>query len=212
MFGVQWSIAVKDTIDEFQEAAKAAAATNASKSTLEGASDSPGLDEQFSGLNVSDEGAGEENECDFDFDDMDQEYSPSELRCVQASVDILRVFRRCLKAANDALNTLDSAQAQEPKQEGWLEERLEWAQAMQSCLGEANDCVGEVGILLYPPLNAEDMSGRVDELGTNLTAFCDVFYADGGIGNAGNVGEINSSLRLVAGEKLGALRVALAQL
>lgn len=98
---------MKDTIDEFQEAAKTSAAANADKPDApEG---TQALGDQLSGLSMGGDGEGAGAEDDFDFDDMDEEYSPAELQCVTASIDVLRAFRRCLKAANDTLNTLDSA-------------------------------------------------------------------------------------------------------
>lgn len=213
---------MKDTIDEFQEAAKTAAAANAEKpgdkpDAPEGAQ---ALGEELSALSLGGDGAGG-REDEFDFDDMDEEYSPSELQCVTASIDVLRAFRRCLKAANDTLNTVDSAQAQgegekgaaveSSKGEGWLEGRLQWAQALQACLEEAHECAGDLGMQLYPPLDSSELSGRADDLGRKLASFCDVFYTRGEEGEAG-VGEKQSPLRTVVEEKLGVLRTGLAQL
>lgn len=212
---------MKDTIDEFQEAAKSAAAANAAKpEATEGSTGVASLNGKFDGLGMGGEGAGEGGDFDDDFGGMDEDYSPSELRCVEASVDVLRVFRRCLKAANDSLNTLDSPQtpadggaAAESKGEGRLKEKLEWAQALQTCLNEANECAGELGILLYPPLSGGDLSGRADDLERSLLAFCDVFErsAEGAQVGGGAVGE-QSPLRETVEEKWGVLRAVLAQL
>lgn len=211
---MQWSVAIKDTIDEFQEAAKTAAAANVDKS--DAPEDTQALGEELSGLRLGGDGAGEKD--DFDFDDMDEDYSPSELQCVTASIDVLRAFRRCLKAANDTLNTLDSAQAQgengaavESKGADWLEARLQWAQAVQACLEEAHECASDLGMQLYPPLDSSELSGRADDLGQKLKSFCDVFYT---LGEQGKVegGEEQSPLRTLVEEKLGMLRTGLAQL
>lgn len=212
----QWSVAVKDTIDEFQEAVvTAAAAANdgndeVSDNHPDGAQPTDGLTEKFGGLGLDSEGPGGID--DFDLDDMDTDYSPSELRCVEASVDILRVFRRCLKAANDSLNTLDSAEGSEgdssdTKGEEWLKRRLEWGGALQTCLDEANDCAGELGILLYPPLSGSDLSGRTDEFERTLTAFCDAFDASEAGGDGGGSGQ--TPLRTAVQDKMGVLRAEL---
>lgn len=217
----QWSVAVKDTINEFHEAATTTAAANAangdvSDSHPEGAPNTDGLEEKFGGLGLDSEEPGALD--DFDLDDMDNDYSPSELRCVEASVDILRVFRRCLKAANDSLSTLDSAEGSggestDTKDKDWLKQRLEWGGALQTCLDEANDCAGELGVLLYPPLSGSDLSGRARDLERTLAACCDVF---GGSEGAGTVGDGGGSgqlpLRTAVEEKMGVLRAELLRL
>ncbi|CBJ29519.1 conserved unknown protein [Ectocarpus siliculosus] len=215
---MQWSVAVKDTIDEFVEAAKAAAMANAGKS--ESAGDKGGLDEQFAAkVTVGGAGEGEEGAegtfDDFDFDGMDENYGAAELPCVEASVDVLRVFRRCLKAANDSLNSLDSPEPQEESGatagsvgEGWLQGKLEWAKSVQTHLDDANECAGEVGILLYPPLDGGELLGRANDLEKSLAAFCEVFYACG----EGTNSEMESPLRKAVVEKLGVLRAALKKL
>eukprot|EP00903_Cladosiphon_okamuranus_P019922 g18309.t1 len=152
---MQWSVAVKDTIDEFVEAAKTADVANAGNADAPG--DSTHLDEQFAakvnvgGKQSGDGGAGRYE--DFDFDGTDEDYSAAELQCVQASVDVLRVFRRCLKVANESFNTLDSTQFQSKAAEGeaangaagegWLKGKLEWANSVQGHLEDANECAGE---------------------------------------------------------------------
>lgn len=218
IFDLQWSVAIKDTIDEFQEAGKAAAAANAGKPAApESTQDTRELGERLGGLSVSGEVARIED--DYDFDDMDEDYSQSELRCLEASIDVLRVFRRCLKSASDSLNTLDLPQtpgdgkaAAESKSEGWLKGRLQWAQAWQGCLDEANECAGELGILLYPPLSGNDLSGRADDLERTLNAFCDVFESEDPAGKvAGGVGG-QLPLRTLVGDKIGALRAVVAEL
>lgn len=205
---------MKDTIDEFQEAAKTAAAANADKS--DAPADAQALSEELSGLSLGGDGAGGED--DFDFDGMDEEYSPSELQCVTASIDVLRAFRRCLKAANDALNTLDSAQPQgedaagvESKGGNWLEGRLKWAQEVQACLEEAHECAGDLAMQLYPPLDSSELSGRADDLGQKLASFCDVFYTRGEEGKV-EAGQEQSPLRALVEDKLGVLRTGMAQL
>lgn len=205
---------MKDTIDEFQEAAKTAAAANADKSDAPG--DAQALGEELSGLSLGGDGAGGED--DFDFNNMDEEYSPSELQCVTASIDVLRAFRRCLKAANDALNTLDSAQPQgedaagvESKGANWLEGRLQWAQEVQACLEEAHECAGDLAMQLYPPLDSSELSGRADDLGRKLASFCDVFYTRGEEGKV-EAGQEQSPLRTLVEDKLGVLRTGMAQL
>lgn len=205
---------MKDTIDEFQEAVKTAAAANADKS--DSPLDAPAVGEELSGLSLGGDGAGEED--GFDFDDMDEEYSPSELQCVTASIDVLRAFRRCLKAANDTLNTLDSTQAQgenaaavESQGADWLEGRLQWAQAVQARLEEAYECAGDLGMQLYPPLDSSELSGRADDLGRKLASFCDVFYTRGEEGKVED-GQEQSPLRTLVEEKLGVLRTGMAQL
>lgn len=214
----QWSVAVKDTIDEFVEAAKAAAMANAGKSESSG--DKGGLDEQFAAkVTVGDTGAGEEGAegdfDDFDFDGMDESYRAAELPCVEASIDILRVFRRCLKAANDSLNSLDSPEPQGESGaaagsvgEAWLQGKLEWAKSVQTHLDDANECAGEVGILLYPPLDGGELSGRANDLEKSLSAFCEVFCACG----EGQNSDMESPLRKAVVEKLGVLRAALEKL
>lgn len=216
-FVVQWSLAIKDTIDEFQEAAKTTPVADAGRAeALKGAQDTAEVDAQFSGLGLGGDAAEEQE--DFDFDDMDEDYSPSELQCVQASIDVLRVLRRCLKAANESLNALDSDKAHgngsaavDTKGDGWLKERLQWAQALQACLDEANDCAAEVGILLYPPLDGSDLSGRANDLERTLTEFCDVFYSNAE-GAALGVGGEQSPLKALTEEKCGLLKAELARL
>lgn len=211
----QWSVAVKDTIDEFVEAAKNAADANAGKADAPG--DSTDLDEQFAAkatMGGKESGDGEAGGYDdLDFDDMDEDYSAAELQCVQASVDVLRVFRRCLKVANESFNTLDSAQSKaaegeasvEAAGDGWLKKKLEWANSVQAHLEDANECAGEVGILLYPPLDGGELLGRANDLERRMVSFCDVFYAcDEGGGGGGE-----SPLRTAVEEKLGALRAAM---
>ncbi|CAM9244946.1 unnamed protein product [Scytosiphon promiscuus] len=180
---MQWSVAIKDTIDEFVDAVKSAAATTPENGKPNPSPDETDLDEQFAAKATvcSDE---EGNQGDFDFDDMGEDYSTAELPCVEASIDVLRVFRRCLKAANESFNTLDSAPPKAGGEagggaalEGWLREKLTWAKSVQTHLDGANECAGEVGILLYPPLDGEELLHRAKELETSLTAFCDVFDA-----------------------------------
>lgn len=207
----QWSVAIKDTIDEFVEAAKTAALANAE---MPGASkDTTDLDEQFAAkVTVGGDEGGEEGGADhddFDFDDMDEGYSSTELQCVEASIDILRVFRRCLKAANESLNTLDSAQsdgaaAAGSEGEGWLQGKLAWAQSVQAHLEDANEVAGEVGVLLYPPLDGGELLGRAKDLEGSMTSFCDAFFACKEGGDA----ERESSLRKAVQDKLGVLRAA----
>lgn len=253
---------MKDTIDEFQEAAKTSAVANANKP--EAPEGTKALGEQLSELGLGEDGDGEGGEDDFDFDDMDEEYSPAELQCVTASLDLLRAFRRCLKATNDTLNTLDSAKtttaqvpavqalaaqspaaevpgddngaavkskgadetsstpdsakvpsAQTPGGDGaaegsdWLEGHLRWSQAVQTCLEEAHECAGDLGIQLYPPLNGSELLARADDLGRKLTSFCDIFYTtNGGEGKA----DEPSPIRALVKEKLGVLRTGVAQL
>lgn len=149
---------------------------------------------------------------DLDFDDMDEDYSTAELQCVQASIDILRVFRRCLKAANESFNTLDSPQSKAEEGEaaagaageGWLKGKLEWANSVQGHLDDANECAGEVGILLYPPVDGGELLGRANDLERSMISFCDVFHAcdEGGGGGGG------SPLQKAVEEKVGALRAA----
>ena len=193
---------------------KTAAAANADKS--DAPKDAQALGQELSGSSLGGDGAGEED--DFDFDDMDEEYSPSELQCVTASIDVLRAFRRCLKAANDTLNTLDSTQAQGENaavvgSQGadLLEGRLQWAQAVQVCLEEAHECAGDLGMQLYPPLDSSELSGRADDLGRKLASFCDVFYTREEEGRVED-GQEQSPLRTVVEEKLGVLRTGMAQL
>lgn len=149
---------------------------------------------------------------DLDFDDMDEDYSTAELQCVQASIDILRVFRRCLKVANESFNTLDSARskgaedeaAAEAVGEGWLKRKLEWAISVQAHLQDANEYAGEVGVLLYPPLDGGELLGRANDLERSMISFCDVFYACDEGGDGGG----ESPLQKAVEEKLGALRAA----
>lgn len=116
---------------------------------------------------------------------MDEDYSSTELQCVGASIDILRVFRRCLKEANESLNTLDSHQsegAEGGNADGstgkrCLQGKLEWAQSIQAHLEGANEFAGEVGVLLYPPLDGGELLGRANDLEGSLTAFYDAFFA-----------------------------------
>ena len=154
---------------------------------------------------------------------MDANYSPSELRCVEASVNVLKVFRRCLKVANDALNTLDSSQANRREGQGdkgleegeWLKERLGWAHSLQSCLEDANEGAGELGVLLYPPLSANDLAARVDDLERSLSAFCDAFGSpEEGEGKAGSSCGLSGAvpLRAAVRDKLDVLRVELERL
>ncbi|CAM9411174.1 unnamed protein product [Hapterophycus canaliculatus] len=178
---MQWSVAIKDTIDEFAEAVKTAAAAIPEAGKSDACPDATVLAEQFA-IQATVSGIGETH--DLNFDEMDEDYSATELPCVEASIDILRVFRHCLKAANESFNTLDSAR---PKaggevgggaaREGWLQERLTWAKSVQTHLDEANECAGELGILLYPPLDGGELLRRASDLETSLTAFCDVFDA-----------------------------------
>ena len=210
----QWSVAIKDTIDEFVEAAKTAGLANAGNSAA--GEEKNGLEEQFAAkVTVGGKDHGEEGgEGDaFDFDDMDEDYSAAELQCVEASIDILRVFRRCLKAANEAFNTLDSAPPEGVDAgtasagsagEGWLQGKLEWAKAIQVHLEQANECAGEVGILLYPPLDGGELLGRATDLERSLISFCDAFYAR----EEGDDDRKESPLRKAVEDKLGALRAA----
>lgn len=210
----QWSVAIKDTIDEFAEAAKTAALANADKPDAPG--DTTDLDEQFAAkVTVGGKEGGEEGGGgfdDLDFDDMDEDYSPAELQCVQASIDILRVFRRCLKVANESFNTLDSAQPKAAEGEdaagaageGWLKGKLEWANSVQGHLEDANECAGEVGILLYPPLDGGELVGRANDLERRVISFCDLFYAS----DEGRGGGVDSPLRKAVEEKVAALRAA----
>lgn len=210
----QWSVAIKDTIDEFVEAAKAAALANVDKP---GASkDAPPDHEEFAakvtvGGDESGEG-GRPDHDDFNFDDMDEDYCSMELKCVEASIDILRVFRRCLKEANESLNTLDSAQSDgadggaatgSPGKE-WLQGKLEWAQSVQAHLEDANEFAGEVGILLYPPLDGGELLDRAKDLTGSINAFCDSFFAC----KEGGDTEREASLRMAVQDKLGVLRAA----
>lgn len=182
---VQWSVAIKDTIDEFQEAAKTAkAASETLDCPATSTKDSGGLEEMMGELDMKDQGLDDDDFLNFGGDDMD--YSPSELRCVGATVDLLRALRRCLKAANESLNTLDSA---EPTARGGTEgaadreangderliRQLGWAQAVVVCLSKANDCAGEIGILLYPPLSGSELSARAEDLERALVEFLRVF-------------------------------------
>lgn len=210
----QWSVAIKDTIDEFVEAAKTAALANSGDVDAPG--DTTNLDEQFAakvtvgGKEGGEEGAGGFDDCDFD--DMDEDYSTEELQCVQASIDILRLFRRCLKVANEYFNTLDSAQSKAAEGEtaagaggkGWLKGKLEWANSVQGHLQDANECAGEVGILLYPPVDGGELLGRANDLERSMVSFCDAFYAC----DEGQSGEGEPPLRKAVEEKLGALRAA----
>lgn len=212
----QWSVAIKDTIDEFVEAAKNARLANAGNS--DGVEKASGLEEQFAAkATVGGKESGEEDgEGDaFDFDDMDEDYSAAELQCVETTVDILRVFRRCLKAANEAFNTLDSAPSQGvmeegagasagPAGEGWLQGKLGWAKVVQGHLEDANECAGEVGILLYPPLDGGELLGRATDLERSLTSFCEAFYAR----EEGGDGRNDSPLTQAVEDKMGALRAA----
>eukprot|EP00752_Nemacystus_decipiens_P010037 g8950.t1 len=184
---MQWSVSIKDTIDEFVEAAKTAALANAGN--RDAPRDTTELDEQFAAkVTVGGKESGEEGGGgfdDLDFDDMDEDYSTVELQCVQASIDILRVFRRCLKVANESFNSLDSAQSKAAEggaaagasREGWLKAKLEWAKSVQRHLEDANECAGEVGILLYPPLAGGELLGRANDLEKSILGFCDVFFA-----------------------------------
>lgn len=189
----QWSVAIKDTIDEFQEAAtnsKATAATADSTPTATaaaaavgesstGTKPSSGLEQIMGDLSMKDQGL-QDDDLDFgdDDDDDDMNYSSSELRCVDATLDVLRALRRCLKAANDSLNTLDSAKATgvaSDDEENRFSRDLAWAQTLQESLGKANDCAAELGMSLYPPLNGDDLSARTEDMRRALGEFCDVF-------------------------------------
>lgn len=213
-FPMQWSVAIKDTIDEFVEAVKTAAAANPEAGKSDASTDATDLAEQIAAkATVSADGEGAQD--DFDFDEMDEDYSATELPCVEASIDILRVFRRCLKAANESFNTLDSAQPKAggeagdgPAREEWLRERLTWAISVQKHLDDANECAGEVGILLYPSLDGGELLRRANELETSLTAFCDVFDA----GEGGVAEERESALRTAVAERIGALKTAIESL
>lgn len=211
----KWSVAIKDTIDEFVEAAKTAAPANTGNPDASG--NTTDLDTQFAAkVTVGGKDSGEEGGGggydDLDFGDMDEDYSAAELPCVQASIDVLRVFRRCLKVANESFNTLDSAQAKGAESEatagaageGWLKGKLEWATSVQVYLEDANECAGEVGVLLYPPLDGGELLARANDLERSLVHFCDVFYAGGEGGGGGG----ESPLRKGVEEKLGALRAA----
>lgn len=143
---------------------------------------------------------------------MDEDYSPAELECVQASIDMLRVFRRCLKVANESFNTLDSVQSKGAEGEaaagamgeGWLKGKLEWATSVQVHLEDANECAGEVGVLLYPPLDGGELLGRANDLERSMISFCDVFYA---CDDGGGDGRESALPKAVEG-KVGALRAA----
>lgn len=211
-FPIQWSVAIKDTIDEFVEAVKTAAAGTPETGKSEPASDKTDLADEFAAkATVSEDAEGELD--DFDFDEMDEDYSATELPCVEASIDVLRVFRRCLKAANESFNTLDSAQPKPGGEAGgvredWLRERLTWAKSVQANLDDANECAGEVGILLYPPLDGGELLRRANDLETSLTAFCGVFDAcEGGESEARE-----STLRTAVAERISALKTAIDKL
>lgn len=202
--GKQWSVAIKDTIEEFEQAAKASnCKTNSTEPDSEGTAE---LEERFDGLGTS--------EAD-DFDDADEDYSPSELPCVEASLNVLRVFRRCLKVANDALNTLDCA---ETRKEGvvdekqWVNERLGWACSLQICLEEANEGASEMGVLLYPPLDASDLSARANDLEQSLVRFCDAFGSPEVREGEAKSGGGPEPLRAAVGNKLSKLRQELEHL
>lgn len=202
--GQQWSVAIKDTIEEFEQAAKASnCKTNATEPDAEGTAD---LEERFDGLGTS--------EAD-DFDGADEDYSPSELPCVEASLNVLRVFRRCLKVANDALNTLDSSETRKERmadEEQWVKERLGWAYSLQACLEEANEGAGELGVLLYPPLDASDLSARANDMEQSLVRFCDTFGFPEERGDKAKSSSGPEPLRAAVGNKLGKLRQELERL
>lgn len=222
---------MKDTIDEFQEAAQVA------KASGDGKADTPedleahrqegkGLDEQLEKLSMNGTGKGrlvdlEEDYLgdDLDFADMDEDYSKVELRCVEASIDALRLVRRCLKAANESLNTLDSDQPSDQpvrddacgaksKPEGLFQRKLLWAQSLQGRLEDVHECAGEVAVLLYPPLSDKALSERVNELERSLMAFCDVFENIEGKPSHG--GGEEPILRKLTGDRLSDLRAAVA--
>lgn len=224
-------MAIKDTIDEFQEAAKAAAEANGTPATAttttgdapKETQDSGGLGKMMGDLNVSGEGTQEGFEIDFD--DMGKDYSPSELRCVEASVDILRILRRCLKAANNSLNAVQSVEAPvadgakiAPEGEGRLRRELAWAQTLQTTLGRANESAGELGILLYPPLNGNELLGRSDDLARTLREVCDVLNEQEGTGGGEHGASVEGGdgdqvpLRALMEEKIGVLRAELERL
>lgn len=207
---------MKDTIEEFQEAAKAAAAAaQGTSDALHTDGDTGGLGQALEDLKIDPE----EPDGDFNFD-MTQDYSPSELRCVDATIDLMKFFRRCLKVANDSLNTLDSGKASSsgkvPPRD--LKRELAWANSLQVCLSKANESTSELGVLLYPPLDASELSGRSKDAGRALSEFCDVFGArDGTAGNGCGEGASPadagpSPLRASLEEKLSSLRESISQL
>lgn len=185
-------MAIKDTIDEFQGAArdaKAAGETMDASPSADATGDVSGsaegssrLEKTMGELSLD----GQDFQDDFDFGEEDMAYSASELRCVDAALDLLRALRRCLKTANDSLHTLDSAatpatdkttdvNTEESKREMHPNRNLAWAQALQGCLAKANDCAGEFGILLYPALNRSELTARAEDLRRALLEFCDKF-------------------------------------
>lgn len=233
----QWSVAIKDTIDEFQEAAKnkksteetadstpLATATGDSSTSTKTSSE---LEKMMGDLSMNDPGL-QDNDFDFndDDDDDDMNYSPSELRCVDAALDVLRASRRCLKAANESLNKLDSAKPSgsgeatgiSSDEEKRLSRSLAWAQALQGCLSKANDGAAELGVSLYPPLNGGDLSARAEDLERALGEFCDVFDEQKGVesGSSAGSGSVadrkRPQLREIVEETADALRVELAKL
>lgn len=121
---------------------------------------------------------------------------------------------------NDALNTLDSSETRKgggdneevTDEEQWVKERLGWAHSLQSFLEEANEGAGELGVLLYPPLDASDLSARTNDLEQSLVKFCDTFGFPEEIGGEAKSGKGPEPLRTAVGNKLGTLREELERL
>lgn len=188
----QWSVAIKDTIDEFQEALKASKSSKCSADGSEVKQETGGLDEQMMDMHLSGEGLEED---DLDFDDL-KEYSQLELQWVDGTIEVLRLFRRCLKAANDALNSINSTDgalsgSHESDDAAKLQQRrkseLAWAQSLQDCSRRANECAAELGVLMYPPIEGKELSERSEGLRRELLEFCNILTRreEKGQGNKG---------------------------
>lgn len=173
----QWSLAIRDTIIEFQDSIRAGA-------ELEGAvSDNLGTGGSGrAGISGLDLDVGHHGSGAFDAGDLETNYTASELLCVQASVSVLKSLRRCLAAANKAFNDFDVAEADASAQtetpatdvETPFSTRLAWVNNLQAGLSNATEAAGDLGVLLYPPLDTAALLHQTDALEVVLFPIFDI--------------------------------------
>ncbi|CAM9151123.1 unnamed protein product [Choristocarpus tenellus] len=237
---MQWSLAIKDTVDEFQ--AKAVSSRNASTAETNldprpppaasdnpaSASDSNTTVDQLSDLlahggNVS---LSEGGFADLDgFDDEDQ-YDEDQLKCVDDAIELLRMARRCLRLANDELNSLEdppmppsiatvaqggSGGTSDPGWEGRAGEEggrgMAWAHGVQTAVGSIYESSVELGMALYPPLESADLLSTYGSLEEYVSTFMNLLSV--GRGEEGGYGvQKKFMLDKVAKAKLGVLTLA----
>ncbi|CAM9561613.1 unnamed protein product [Chrysoparadoxa australica] len=140
---MEWSLGVKDMVDEFAQAVEESQALQEADNEAGSSTSTEDLQHQLGGIQLQDsEEFSLEDVCDLGEALDDEKFLPEECEVALAVIDLFKTVRGCIKVANDAMNA-------SPVEEQQVKRLLDWVQGVLPPLRDMKECSVELGSELY---------------------------------------------------------------